>query len=557
RDADLTSCPGDGGYSVLPAIRSKALAYMGKAGLVQPSVSVAQRTLSANGSVRVTAGMISSGSWSLLVQNSAGTTVRTLSGSGSAVDVTWGMTDNQGRPVPAGVYTLTLSSTQSGNTARPWSTSVAVGAPFGSLDAVSSPAAGKVRVHGWAVSGASDNPVTVRITVGGATVGTTSATAYRPDIPAAFPGYSVDHGYDATFAAPPGAQTVCAYGVSEVGGPDVHLGWCRTVTIPAPDLSGNPRGNFEVVDARPGAAHVTGWALDPNTADPIRVHAYVDGTWAGAFTASAPRPDVAAVFPTAGPNHGFDALVTGLLGGTHTVCMYAINVGLGTTNPLLGCRSVILPGGNPGGNLEAVQGLPGAVRVVGWALDPDTPDPIVVHVYVDGGWGGLGRADGSRADVAAAFPGYGAAHGFDFTVPIGIGGTHQVCAYAINVGVGSRNPEIGCRWVSLPSGPPFGSLDIASGISGGIHVAGWAIDPDVTSPIRVHLYVDGRWTAALTADADRPDVAAAFPGYGAAHGFAADLNTTPGRHTVCAYAINVGLGGVNPLLRCLAATAGS
>ena len=43
-----------------------------------------------------------------------------------------------------------------------------------------------------------------------------------------------------------------------------------------------------------------------------------------------------------GPAHGYSGSVR-LAPGTHQVCTYAINVGQGTTNPSLGCRSVVVP----------------------------------------------------------------------------------------------------------------------------------------------------------------------------------------------------------------------
>ena len=37
---------------------------------------------------------------------------------------------------------------------------------------------------------------------------------------------------------------------------------------------------------------------------------------------------------------GFDFLLTGVVNGWHTVCVYALNISLGTGNPRLGCRDV-------------------------------------------------------------------------------------------------------------------------------------------------------------------------------------------------------------------------
>ncbi len=71
-----------------------------------------------------------------------------------------------------------------------------------------------------------------------------------------------------------------------------------------------------------------------------------------------------------------------------------------------------------------------------------------------------------------------------------------------------------------PAVNPFGSLNGVSAAPGGkINVGGWAIDPDATGPIDVHVYVNGAFKGALTANSSRTDIGAAFPGYGADHGF--------------------------------------
>ena len=58
---------------------------------------------------------------------------------------------------------------------------------------------------------------------------------------------------------------------------------------------GTPLGNLESATAGPGSIQVSGWAMDPETAASITVHAYVDGAWGGAYTASGNRPDVGGV----------------------------------------------------------------------------------------------------------------------------------------------------------------------------------------------------------------------------------------------------------------------
>ena len=69
------------------------------------------------------------------------------------------------------------------------------------------------------------------------------------------------------------------------------------------------------------------------------MHVYVDGRYANALSATGSRPDLLSVYPAAGSRHGYVGYLR-LAAGAHRVCTYAINVGHGSTNPLLGCRSV-------------------------------------------------------------------------------------------------------------------------------------------------------------------------------------------------------------------------
>ena len=86
-------------------------------------------------------------------------------------------------------------------------------------------------------------------------------------------------------------------------------------------------------------------------------------------------------------------------------------------------------------------------------------------------------------------------------------GTSNVCAYAINVAAGN-NILLGCRSVTVvgeQGRAPFGFLEAVQGVAGGVEVSGWAIDPDTTASIAVHLYVDG-WSGGFVAcklDVDR------------------------------------------------------
>ena len=109
------------------------------------------------------------------------------------------------------------------------------------------------------------------------------------------------------------------------------------ITALAPDTS--PFGNFEAASAVAGGIEVAGWAIDPDTTDPIHVWVTVDGVGQH-LHANVNRPDVADVYPAFGPGHGFQGVVSAGA-GTHRVCVTASNVGLGD-HELLGCRTVSL-----------------------------------------------------------------------------------------------------------------------------------------------------------------------------------------------------------------------
>jgi uncharacterized protein YkwD len=110
---------------------------------------------------------------------------------------------------------------------------------------------------------------------------------------------------------------------------------------PLPSLAGhNPSGYFDSAVALPGhQVRLRGWAVDPdNRLLSLAIAVYYDGRPLGWFRSPALRPDVALAM-SAGRYSGFDITVT-LPAGVHSVCTYAINVGLGTGNPKLGCRTV-------------------------------------------------------------------------------------------------------------------------------------------------------------------------------------------------------------------------
>ncbi len=189
----------------------------------------------------------------------------------------------------------------------------------------------------------------------------------------------------------------------------------------------------------------------------------------------------------------------------------------------------------------------GGIHVAGWAFDPNTTAPIAVRVYIDGVYAGSGTANTSRPDVGAAYPGYGNNHGYSFIVPGGLG---NICAYGINFGPGG-NTTLGCVNLTPPPRSPIGTLEAAATNNhGGVQVAGWTFDPNTTAPIAVQVYINGVYAGSGTANTSRPDVGAAYPGYGNNHGYAfiVPSGAQPGAQ-VCTYGINFGPGS-NTTLGC-------
>jgi hypothetical protein len=218
---------------------------------------------------------------------------------------------------------------------------------------------------------------------------------------------------------------------------------------------GSPLAVADVVRGVPGGVQVAGWAVDPDTASPIEIHAYVDGTGTP-FTADVPRPDVGGAFPGYGDRHGFSRTIsTGP--GSHQVCLYAIDVGVGD-NVSLGCRDVVVPGGLPFGSIDTAEGKPagflpeglsGGYVIEGWAIDPEIAGPITVIVHVDDHLNRVVAADTPRPDVAAAFPDYGPNHGFIAYNALDPG-TYELCVQT-HSGAGLHYNFIGCRQIVVPA----------------------------------------------------------------------------------------------------------
>ena len=109
----------------------------------------------------------------------------------------------------------------------------------------------------------------------------------------------------------------------------------------------NPQGCVDGVTYEGnGKIRVRGWAFDRDSlGSNLQIHVYVGGTAGSgapgyAITANVSRPDVNNAYPGVGNNHGFDSIISVSPTGNKQVYIYAINVGGGTGNPMIGSRSV-------------------------------------------------------------------------------------------------------------------------------------------------------------------------------------------------------------------------
>jgi SpoIID/LytB domain protein len=204
--------------------------------------------------------------------------------------------------------------------------------PYGVVDSTST-APGALTATGWAIDPDTSGPIMVQMYVDGRTNALTWANLSRPDVGKVYTKAGPNHGYTLTMPATPGAHTVCLYAINTGPGSSSAIG-CRTLTVP----SQNPFGMIDAVTTGLGKVTASGWAIDPDTSGPIMVQMYLDGRTNALTWASQLRPDVGAVFPAAGANHGY-TLTMPATAGAHTVCLYAINAGPGTSAQI-GCRAV-------------------------------------------------------------------------------------------------------------------------------------------------------------------------------------------------------------------------
>lgn len=200
--------------------------------------------------------------------------------------------------------------------------------------------------------------------------------------------------------------------------------------------SGSPEGELAAVRAVAGGVEVTGWAVDPDSSEPLTVTLMSGSVRTTAATSGADEREFTAVLAT-GP-------------GEQEVCATAVNVGDGA-DTTLSCRTLVVPPATPFGNLDEVSTDGDEVRVRGWVADLDDPKPVTVVISVNGDrtWVAAQR---ERVDVPRVWPGTTPNHGFDVELPLDPG-ANEICVLAKNVGPG-ENRDFGCTEVDGPGAQP-------------------------------------------------------------------------------------------------------
>lgn len=329
-----------------------------------------------------------------------------------------------------------------------------------------------------------------------------------------------------------------------------QLSTIRTQVAAARSGDARPVGAYSTATPGPRTVRLTGWAADPDTPNPIQLHAYVNGRVRGMGFATLPRGDMGAIADSVGTDHGFDVTLDDIPAGRNEICVYAINATPNMPNPLLGCRDVTI-GGPPRATFTGLRYAGGGrLSATGWAFDPDTTN-ATVRFAVDGRVVPDVRTSVHSAGIPGAYSTFGTRHGYDVRLPIGAAGAHTVCGFVLDT-AGSTHRFIGCRSISVPRGEPYGAIDTATGgPDGRLTIRGWAHDPDTAGTSTIRVTVDGRQRYLGPTNTLRPDVDRFFPTAGPRHGFAiATGGLRPGRHEVCVTAVNRYLGARDTSLGC-------
>ncbi len=240
--------------------------------------------------------------------------------------------------VPAAVVVATLAAANPAvaNPAGPHD-------PIGRVETVTAPARTAVQFVGWA---ADPDALSQNVRVAGYLDGRwatgTGTTISRPYI-VSHHGTGPTPGFALTVPVPSDGRThtVCAVARNIGSGLATVLHCSATPLGTSPSATQraahSPNGSLTWVSGWSGTLHVIGWATDPDVISRRSVVViYVDGSEAKTITtgwnSNASRPSAA------GPYSRMDVKLP-VSSGTHMACAWAVDVGMGDGNSLLGCRA--------------------------------------------------------------------------------------------------------------------------------------------------------------------------------------------------------------------------
>ncbi|MDP9866134.1 MULTISPECIES: fibronectin type III domain-containing protein [Streptosporangium] len=397
-------------------------------------------------------------------------------------------------------------------------------APYGELERVEhQPGWGnQVKVVGWAMDDASATAPSQVLVYNRTSSWWTTADAYRPDV--AHWGTGDRHGFDLMVPiANPGRNTVC-----------VTL-YDHTATVPGPEMC----AGFTVADPigamtglgweGDGKVTVTGWAIDPDTADPVQVRILDDGRLITTVTADGPSDDdVLAGYPAYGTDHGFSAEISAsLVEGIHSVTAVAVNRAGPGSDIQVGQQYYVAPG-----DTTAPVVSFGGAKAAEMRVNVDTGEVNVwvrfeqMEVTPDGSGQWVTRDNRANPDTYL----------YTRLKPDTLY-RFRVTAYNYR----SVAPPVVLERRTPRSADPVGGMTALSWDGGEeITISGWAIDPDTSAPIQVRILEDGRPVSTVTADAPMSeDIAARYPDHGTGHGFTAvvSASATEGIHSFTAVAV--------------------
>lgn len=388
--------------------------------------------------------------------------------------------------------------------------------PFGVISSVAQQP-GQLTATGWAIDpdvATSARPVTVR--VDGKAVAHGTANLPVAGLAAQHPGAGANHGYSVSFPVTEGSHTIC------VKATNAGLGASRIIQCTTRAVSFSPVGAITKITQKPGGFTITGYATDPDTTATTTVTITADGKSVGTTPAN--------LAGGTKPGHAFSAKYmmpgTNIPPGTHTICAIGTNLGSYGKNRTVQCQSPRFNWNPTAGVDKVTQASPGAT-ITGWAIDPDTSDPISARIL----------ADGKKMTVVLANGTTGSHSGHTFTANVPLAdGKHTICVIGVNTLYGSGGSTQACATITLKF-EPYGALESVARAAGSSEVVakGWAIDPDTTDAVPVEVSVDGAAPIKGTAGNTRTDSHSP-------HGFVVQGPALDGEHKVCVKAINL-LGG--------------